>query len=71
MDTRSAHEYTMFAPELLCATGVSSGLATRVTVTRMSEDGLLLNGSPCIFIFYENLAMNCPCEEGCVQLNVN
>jgi hypothetical protein len=36
---RSAREYTMFAPAQFCATGVSSGLATRVTLTRASTVG--------------------------------
>jgi hypothetical protein len=34
--TRSARKYTIFAPARLCATGVSSGLATKVTLNRVS-----------------------------------
>jgi hypothetical protein len=37
MNTRSAREYIMFAPAQLCATGVNSGLATRVTLIRVSR----------------------------------
>jgi len=38
MNTHSAREYTMFAPAQLCAVGVISGLATRMTFTRVEGD---------------------------------
>jgi hypothetical protein len=37
MNTHSARKYTMFTPAQLLATGMSSSLATRVTVTHVSQ----------------------------------
>jgi hypothetical protein len=37
MNSCSAHEHTTFHLHILCAAGVSSGLATRATLTRMSR----------------------------------
>jgi hypothetical protein len=38
MNTRSDGEYTTFAFTQFCATGVSSGLATRVALTREPQE---------------------------------